>query len=106
MATNRIPRTEVIRARVGMREAEWETLTAILSAWNLTRKPVTRPQLHEFMRTVGAHQPCTGPLEKRGWIEGVARVKVSRCSWATAYAPTARGYRFLGFEPPRAAKAA
>lgn len=98
-----IARSEVVRLRLGMTEADWQSLTAVIAHWNAYGEPVTLPALRAFLAKVGAFTPRLTALESRGWIKAVGKVRVAKCSWARCYAPTPRAYSILGLEQRKAA---
>lgn len=96
--------TDRWREVLGMTESEAKTLVAVITYWHIHKEPITYPIARDFMRGLGeCRNPALTPLVRRGWIRAVGRVKVSRCSWAACYEPTARGYAILGLEQRKAA---
>lgn len=89
------------REVLGMTESEAKALVAVITYWSIYTKPVTLPQVRDFLAGLDeCKNAALTALERRGWVKAVGKVKVSRCSWAAAYAPSDRGYAILGFEKP------
>lgn len=100
--SDRIRESELWRERCGMSHGQCCTLIAILSAYALHGNAVRAADVRAFLD--GQGEPGTPNdvvvLAKRGWIRSVNGRPGVR-----TYEPTDRGWRFLGFEPRRAATA-
>lgn len=86
--------------RIGMSPAECRVLIAVLSYYAVHGKPVLSTQIRDFLIELGEptdSRPLAA-LAKRGWVKAVGKVVCT-----VMYEPTDRGYRFLGFEPRKAA---